>query len=510
MNPAALTDLPTAAAARSPIARVEATALGVTIACGLAAWGFSLRTCGYDYDEVVRAHSVWLAATGLRPYNDFFECHPPYFRLLVPVIQGQGNPLFALRIFAGVGNLLFLGGLGVLAAALVATGRRWAWMGVAVVAMNRDVLNDLVEFRIDGWGYAVATWGFIRHRHLAKGAYRDFELGVVSGVATLLFCPKLTILPALVVLAGQITAPVSPRRAVASVLAYGVGVGVAVGLFLGWLAWQGIEPGRMTQLLVRYHAVSGANAGFHFGLLGAIQAHRTLLALTLAGLAGWGFACVRRRVWPGAYEVALLAWLAAQLVLVAYPYKQYFAPWFLFGAAYLGFLGQGGAVWLARVRLIPFLAAGALTSYGAIDAARDWARLDEVRAQESAMRWMDQVAGPEDRVVASPPLHPIDRHDSFFVWFNTADLAGFDSERILARLPSYRANITASRFREELAAHPPALVLLSGSWRMVSYTEGQLAALAEFLPQRGYRSVQVGPVRYAVRPDLLDLARRTD
>ena len=48
-----------------------------------------------------------------------------------------------------------------------------------------------------------------------------------------------------------------------------------------------------------------------------------------------------------------------------------------------------------------------------------------------------------DRVVASPPLHPIDRFDSFFITFNTLDQRGYDSERILGQLPIYRNSITS-------------------------------------------------------------------
>ena len=498
---------------RGPIVRVEVAALALTIACGLASWALGLRTRGYDYDEVTRAHSTWLASQGLRPYNDFFECHPPYFALLAPVVRGRADPLdalFALRVFGAVGNLLFLGGLAALGASLVADGRRWAWLGLAVVAFHPAVLEFLVEFRIDGWGYALAAWSLYRHRRLAPGAYREFELGVLTGIATLLFCPKLTILPALVVAFGQVRHWKSPRRALRAILAYAGGAGVAAGLFFLFLAWQGIDFGRMSQLLVRYHAIGSSNASFHLGLFRGILQQTTLAWVVLAGFLAWGIDRLRRRAWPGAYEVALLAWLAAQALLVAYPYKQYYAPWFLFAAGYLGFLGQGSSSWLRRARMVPFLAACMATGLGAVRTAQDWSQLGEARAQGRLIRWMNQVAGPEDRVVASPPLHPVDRLDTFFVWFNTSDPGGFDSERILSRLPSYREDVAPGRFLQELEAHPPALVVVSGDWRMVPYTAGQHAALAEFLPRRGYRMIRAGPAQFAVRPDRLERARLAD
>lgn len=499
--------------ARSLIVRSEVAALVLAVACGLGAWAVGLRTLGYDYDEVTRAHSAWLASRGLRPYNDFFECHPPYFALLGPVVRGRPGPmeiLEALRVTAAAGNLLFLGGLAALGASMAGTGKRWAWLGLAAVAFHPAVLQYLVEFRVDGWGYALAAWSLYRHRRLGPGrAYRDFEVGVLTGVATLLFCPKLTILPALVVAAGTLEGW-SARRAFRSVLAYSAGVGVAGGLFASFLAWEGIDLGRMSELLIRYHAVGGSNASFRLGLLNGILGQRALAWLTIAGVVAWGVDRLRRRARPGAYEVALLGWLAAQAVLVAYPYKQYFAPWFLFASGYLGSLGQGSATWLRRARMVPFLAACAASGLGSVGAARDWSAMGEARSQARLIRWMGEVAGPEDRVVGSLPLHPVDRLDTFFVWFNTADPGGFDSERILSRLPTYREVVAPGRPLEELEAHPPAFVVLSGDWRMVPYTAGQDAALARFLPTRGYRIIQVGPARFAVRPDRLDRARRAE
>lgn len=480
-----------------------------TIACGLLAGAAGVYAWGYDYDEVLRAHSIWLASQGLRPYNDFFEVHPPYFILLTPLIRGQPDPLSILRIFASAGNLLFLAGLGVLGGSLVGVGaRRWAWLGVAVVAMHPDILAFLVEFRIDGWGYALAAWSFVRHRRPGSGLGRQFELGVCTGIATLWFCPKLTILPALVVGFGESRDGLSLRRLVQSGGAYAAGVAVAVALFLAFLTWQGIEWGRMVQLLIRYHMVSGANAGFHLGLLGAVLGNRLLLGLILGGIAAWGLSCCRRRAWPGAYELGLLVWLIAQAGLVAYPYKQYFAPWFLFASGYLGFIGQGSATWLRRARAVPFLVAALAASLGAIQAAWGWVELGEARDQKKVIQWMERVTTGDDRVVASPPVHPIDRFDSFWVWFSTADPAGFDTERILARLPTYREMVSRTQFDAELERHPPALVLLSGSWRMVGYPEGQQRALEQFLPRRGYQVVTIGPLRFAVRPDRLDRANQ--
>lgn len=511
-----MNDNPSTTEPRPPLgrlARIEVAALALTIACGLVAWASGIRTLRYDYDEVQRAHSAWLASRGLRPYDDFFEVHPPYFALLTPMVRGRAGAveiLQALRGFAAAGNLIWLAGLGFLGASLVEQGRRWAWLGLAAVAFDPAILEFLVEFRIDGWGYALAAWAFYRHRRLADRPYRAFELGAVTGVATLFFCPKLTILPGLVVALGMLRQWRSPRRAAQEAAAYAGGVGVAAGLFASFLAWQGIDFGRMTQLLVRYHAVSIPNAGFGHGLARAILGQPKLASIVLAGLVAWAVDRARRRAWPGAYESAVLTWLAAQAFAVAYPYKQYFAPWFLFAAGYLGYLGQQASAWLDRARLVPFLAACVATGVGAARTAQDWAERDQGAGQARLMRWIDRVAGPDDRVVASPPLHPVDRLDAFFVWFNTADPNGFDSEKILARLPAYRERVTPGAFLRELEAHPPAVVALSGDWQLVPYTAGQSAALAGFFPRHGYRIITVGPAQFAIRPDRLAAALRAE
>src|SRR5262245_29927139 len=54
------------------IAFVVVAIMSVTGYC----WVVGAIHCGYEYDEVARAHWVWLTQQGLRPYHDFFENHP--------------------------------------------------------------------------------------------------------------------------------------------------------------------------------------------------------------------------------------------------------------------------------------------------------------------------------------------------------------------------------------------------------------------------------------------------
>jgi len=492
------------------IGRTEVVLLAATITCGLATWTVGIDTLAYDYDEVMRAHSIWLTAQGLRPYRDFLDCHPPYFALLTPLARTDADPaafLRSLRVSSAIGNLVFLAGLAALGMLSVPSARHWAVLGLAIVAFHPAILEFLVEFRIDGWGYAIATWSIYRFRRSSGGIYRCFELGVFPGIASFLLCPKLALLPALIIVAEQVVNWESGRRAARAVAAYIAGVAVAGAMFALYLAWQGINIDRTFELLVRYHAVSNANSGVRT-LWQTIAVGGLLAWLIFAGALTWSFVHIRTRSRPEAYELGLGAWLVIQALIVAYPYKQYYAPWFLFASAFLVRLGAAVANILPRARIGVFVMACALTVIGDLRTAQQWSRAAEAKTQQLFMHWMNRVTHPEDRVVASPPFHPIYRYDAFFVWFTTFDTGGFDTEQILARLPTFQPHVTAARFRQELAEFPPALVVLSGDWRFVPYTPGQRAALAEFLKQRGYLAVQLGTAWFALRPDRFEEASR--
>jgi hypothetical protein len=497
----------------SLLVRVEIVALVLMIAAGLVAWAAGLYSLGYDYDEVMRAHSIWLVAQGLRPYRDFLDCHPPYFALLAPILpRNPVDPcalLWTLRLLSAAGNLLFLGGLAALGASSVTSGRLWGLLGLAAVALHPTILAFLVEFRIDGWGYALATWSIYRFRRLRPGVYRQFELGVLTGISTLLLCPKLALLSPLIIVFDQLGSWRSVRSCVRAAAAYVAGAGVACGLFALYLAWQGIEFDRMYQMVVRYNAVHNANAGYRFRLLQSLVNNKSLFWVILAGVIGW--AVSRFRHGSGsradAYLPALAVWLGIQAFLVAYPFKQYYAPWFLFASIFLVFLGRGVSELLGRAGVLVFLTACIVTALADLGAAQSLLNSNEAATHRLLIRWMNNVTRPEDRVVASPPLHPIDRYDTFFLWFNTFDPSGFDAERILERIPPYQGYVSPGRFRKELEDHPPAIVVLSGDWRIVPYTSGQWAALTDFLRQHRYQAVPVGPAWFALRPDRFEQAR---
>ncbi len=380
------------------------------------------------------------------------------------------------------------------------------------MACQPAILEYLVEFRIDGWAYAVIAVSLYRYGRLPDRPYRNGELGFLTGMASLLLCPKLALLAPLFVMCEMITSRPPARAALRAIVAYAGGTGLAVGLFIVYLIGQGIELDRTFQILVRYNAVSNANLGIDHGLLRSVVANRLLFGTIVIGTLGWAinqFGRRERERRPDAYGIALIAWLVVQLLLVSYPYKQYYAPWFLFASTFV----VDGCQRLSAVSrpawLILVVAALFVTVLGDFQTARGWWRLGMAERDRAHIRWMNTVTRPEDRVVGSPPLHPIDRYDSFFLSFNTFDPTGFDAERILSRLPIYEREVTVERFRQELDDHPPALVVLAGDWRIVAYPSGQRQALGTFLRERGYQSIHRGEAWFALRPDRFEQARQS-
>ncbi len=486
---------------------VEFLALTAAVSAVLAAWWIGIEDFRYDYDELLRGHATWLVARGLRPYHDFLETHPPYFALLTSVPRRLPDPcdvLQVLRWVSGVGNLLSLAGL-VAVGTTAGVSWRGSLLGLAVVALHPGVLPFLIEFRMDGWGYALAAWGVYGLRRRGTGDARFAAFGLVTGVATLLLCPKLALLAPLVVAAELGPGWRSPRRWARPAGAYLLGAGLAGAVFALYLAAQRIEIGRVYLLLFRLNALINAHSSIRFGMARMILRWPIPLAAIALGAACWVVQWARRRTWPDTYHPALAAWLIAQAVLVASPYKQYFGPWLLFGACFVGFLGQALAArsrWLGMLACV--LACGPSVA-STVERMQLIRQHGGRKAHCEAIRWMNRVARPEDYIVAEPFIHPVVRRDCFFAWWST----GYNIREVLDAMPSLRASMSEARYRAELEAHPPAFVSLpSPNNPYVQYPEQLSAVLSAFLLERGYVAVRHGIVRVAVRPDIVKDARR--
>ncbi len=320
----------------------ERVTLTVTIAVGLAVWGLGIRRCGYDYDEVLHAHSVWLDAQGRRPYRDFMECHPPYFSLLSPLIRRVTDPseiLQVLRWAGAAGNLLFLVGLAALGGSRERKVDRWTILGLTMVACHPEILTFLVEFRVDGFGSALAVLALVRFLRLPRRSYRHSEFGLTTGFATFL-CPKLALLPPLVVVTELVFERAPFRTFVQSLAAYLAALLLAAGIIEFALTMKGVSLNETYDLVYRYNSIHNANSGFQHGLFNRLLELRSLSALILAGWIAWIVHTYRQHSKPAPYEAALFIWLLVQAIIVTYPNKQYYGPWCLFASGYLAYLGR--------------------------------------------------------------------------------------------------------------------------------------------------------------------------
>lgn len=489
------------------MAKLVPVLLIIVLVAGSLAWGVGILFRSYDYDEVQRAHTIWLTSQHLRPYHDFFECHPPYFVLLSPLVRAVSDPgglLLSLRLVALVGNLLFLWGLAEVAALVSRSGRLASLLATALVAFHPSVLEFLVEFRIDGWGWAAAIWSialFLRSRRW----WRSLMLGVGSGIATLFLCPKLAFLPPMLVVVEPFIKRATLRSGVKTWLGFGLGLAAAFILFCVYLLANGIGMDHAFAYYVTYNARSNSGAGFGYGLLGQIVWLPGLDLMLAAGLIAFVFHIVRSKSLPEAYPLALMAWLATQVWLVSYPYKQYYGPWLLLASGFLPFLVPllGALSW----RVGPILVIGACLVSLTMSAVtiQSWAASRTAQDLVRLLRFMNQVAEPADHVVAPPPTHPIARRDTFFLWFNNEDPKGHDAEQVLSEIPLAKQRVTDTAYREELERHPPAFAVLV--WSL--YPQRQREVLRSFLGERGYRVIQASGVPFAVRPDRVERARQS-
>src|ERR1700677_137513 len=459
------------------------TLITLVLIAGGIVWGLMILHRHYDYDEVLRAHSIWMTSQGLRPYHDFFEAHPPYFALLAPLARNLTDPsplLITLRLIATTGNLLFLAGLATLAARTGGQGWLVAILGTALTAFCPAVLEFLTEFRIDGWGYSLAVWSIIGFLHSTR-TWRYIGLGAGTGIATLLFCPKLALLPPMILVFEQIKARASLRNALWAFGSYALGIGIAGGLFWLWLLANGIEVNMVFACLVKFNGLSNATSGDGRGLLREITRQWTLTVPFIAAFAVWTIQCFRARSFPAIYPAALALWLFAQAALVSYPYKQYYGPWFLFASGFFPFLYAVFQAFPKYITSAVFFGLCALSITVSGLAAFSWANLHESEAEENVIRLMNGITEPGDRVVGLLPLHPIYRRDTFYDFFNTYDPAGHHTADILDGIPQLHDLVSEKHYHEELEAHPPAIIVL-----LNFAPPRQLAVLSQFIKERGY------------------------
>ena len=295
-----------------------------------------------------------------------------------------------------------------------------------------------------------------------------------------------------------VRARTSSKDALLAFTKYAAGVVIAGGLFWCWLARNGISLNLAFACLVNYNSLSNFHSAFGHGLLREIVRSPTLSLPILAAVVFWAIHCIRTRSIPAAYPAALALWLAAQAVLVSYPYKQYYGPWFLFASGFFPFLYSGLEGFMKRAVNVVFYGLCGLSISASVATAFTGLNSHPSRDQGNFLRTLNEMTDPADWIVTVPPLHPIFRRDTFYVWFNTLDPAGYETEKILEGIPLVRDLVSEQHYREELKAHPPVLVVL---WPDTCYPRRQKTVLYKFLQEHGYVLSQIGNVPVAIRPD---------
>lgn len=236
--------------------------LAMLLGCFAAVYvlGLGIGACyqSYNYDEVQRAHSVWLTTQQMRPYDDFFECHPPYFVLLSPIAwvadEDPRRYLTLLRLFSLAGSIVYLLCFVDIGRQLTGDGR-WTAVCLLCFASTEVVQKLLVEFRIDSWAYALIFAAIALRMHgTLQGRRGMFVFGTVTSLASGLLCPKLVLLPLLYACFDiGMSGGLSRKDRFSLMAGFLGGCATAAGLFFLFLFTQGISVSRTIDFVVKYN-----------------------------------------------------------------------------------------------------------------------------------------------------------------------------------------------------------------------------------------------------------------
>jgi hypothetical protein len=460
---------------------------------GLLAFGLLIRLIfvrDYNHDEIQHAHLSWLVSIGQVPYRDFAVNHFPFLWILMAplmrVLPESPTTLTILRGMALLLNLVFIGALGMLVGrGLEPKQRIWAMACFGLVVCSPQVLHYLIEFRPDPLGNALL---FGALAGLGLGALTNkagtFVCGVGLGAAALIntkCAPFLLILGAVALIRF---APLG-RRIWPPALVIGMGFGFA--LFSGaiLLHWMHIPLDSAYQMVVAYNAIVEKARPFGFGLAGTVMQNWVWLAYIIAGLYGCAVLHLEQRRWPGFFSVAILCFLVLALVTTTRPWKQYYVPWLLLAAYFPSrslpsFINRFGLPVQAVLALCVLTGVGiGFVKTGVTDP--NGMRLPRA-TQDQVMVWALQCVPPDGFVVATFPIHPVFRRDTFFkvvVDEMGRGHEGFEQFMPQVVQPACVEHFQQSGYEKELEDHPPTIILKLGK-----YTPTQIQALATWLTSR--------------------------
>jgi hypothetical protein len=440
-----------------------------------------------DHDEIEQAHTVWLMSLGDHPYTDFFEVHPPFgWMAMVPIVRGETDPAnlaLSLRVACGFGQVVTI----VLLCANMRLGRRpihplWTAAAILTMLTSGRTIDYFAEFHLDAWANAALLGAILLARwERLNLSWRFAGFGLIAAASQLL-SPKL---PALVAIFASVEllrlARANWRDALRAAGAMFAGLAVALGLAFFVLRFTGIDPALAATLTIRYHVLLGQHGEWGFGLAEALFRLRMISGPAVAGLLIWMVAGVRRELRPNTFEVAVALFLFTELMLVPFPYKQYFTPWLLLAATFIPYW----SLLTDRIRPLRILAlpvaflAILVTAAFTLDMARHTYGFDRRGAY---WRLMAQHAGPNARVVVPVPDHPITTRDATYAWFGTTGPdQDYGPEVILRelRIPEISSRFTYPHYLRELEnARPDVIVRGQEPDRAFPQKE---AAISEYL-----------------------------
>lgn len=431
----------------------------------IAAWGCAIAHRYFDYDEFQHFYALWRIHGGVRPFNDFFEMHPPFLWYALapftPVLARFSFPLFPLRVLSALGEVALLGALAQnvsLSMKRLPGAVEYSWrvflVATIAVAGHLSVTWYLLEFRLDAWPDALLLWAIGRDRRAGPAPFRGpLEYALLSTLM-LLCAPKLA---ALFVLYGVFSLAQAERR---WLRAAGLAVGLLLALLMGglFLIAVGIDPIVVYRLAVSYHVLIGARGGFGHGLARALWAQPQLLALVFSGVLGW-LLVARTRLAAFPFELAVGLFLVLQAAVVPLGYPQYYGPWFLLGIVFLPYLETA----LRRTPVAHHCVVAAGLLLAGANVARDLQTFTAVNQTAPIVafnRWASAIVPPE-AVVAGDLMHiPLCRRSVFYHLAGTSTPNGYQVESALeeVNLPAISARMSPQAYEEELESGRPALI----------------------------------------------------
>ncbi|MEP6653004.1 MAG: hypothetical protein ABJA82_06570 [Myxococcales bacterium] len=461
----------------------------VLMAAGIWAWSTGIVRRAFDYDEYEHAHVIWLIKSGLRPFYDFFECHPPFLWYPLAGVLGitgdSYNILYIFRAITGLGHILSLVAicknvalsLKNLGVSLLRPHQTFI-LAVCVIAGQPAILEYLLEFRLDAWPQFILLISIWRYRRAADvTAFRPALTFGLLATAAMLCSPKLLLfLASFVVLNLAVS-----RDRVTRALGMAAGAAGTTLLSIGILLLLRLNPLLVFRFSITYHQMLNSLGGFGPGLLNSVRTMPGLLWLVAFGIVAWAavlFKAGRARLTSAAFEISVLIFLAAQLKVVTTPYKQYYGPWFLLAAlCFLPYI-EASLNRLKPMRAVICALAVLCAWANIMESQRRLGTVDGAGRDIAVREQLELLVPPKVRVVAPAEVRPIFRRDALYHIATSFARTAYDTTLIMEEL---KIQPMSSYFSEEAYLRQmdqtrPGLVLDRGG-----YTSRQKAAVDTYL-----------------------------